>query len=92
MSRPTKRFAAYRVTYSDQDGVPVGTVLIDKRWDLHRTWTTVDRKTGKFTEFGGPRIGRLCAPCRLNHGRATELGHDGPCTPETPAFKPEEGS
>lgn len=82
--RAPKAFSAYRIVYSNDPGVKVGQVLIDRDVLLHRDWRAINFETGAETSFGGPRVARLCVTCHAEHRKAANLGHDGPCGPDAP--------
>ncbi len=72
-------FSAYVITWSDEPAMPVSETVIDKGSRLERDWTVMNFETGKETGAVGRRLARLCPECRVIHGRAGILGHDGDC-------------
>lgn len=67
----------YRVTASSVATVPVGQDLVDKRRDLVKTWTVLDRNTGDLKSFTAKRGGRACSTCFVN-GQVSDYEHEGP--------------
>lgn len=85
-----KNYSAYRITYSTDAQVAVGELMLSPGIHLFRDWTLIN-DGGKITQFGGPRVARLCTACRDLFGVAKNLGHEGSHGQEAPPLVTKEG-
>lgn len=85
--KPAAYVHEYVVTASELSTTPVGTILVDKGQETHRTWHFFDQAVRAPKTITGKRRRRVCSTCAAEHQRFTPYGHDGPCAPDTPILE-----